>query len=127
MRYGALLLASLTLSCGGTTTPTISLTGTYIGSYTGSVQPGTVYQGVLQLTEGSNLTGTLTTNSGRSATFTGSRSNQRLTGTFTFTDACHGSATTTADLNATGTTLSGNYSASDCLGAYTGGYVLTKQ
>jgi hypothetical protein len=121
-----------TFACGGDdsgTGPTpVNVTGTFFGSYTASVDPGVVYQGTLQLTQsGTTVTGTLSTTSGRSASVSGSLSGPRLTATFTFTDSCAGSASTTADLINNGTRLSGDYSADDCLGSYTGDYVLDKQ
>lgn len=105
----------------------VSLTGTFIGDYTASANPGVIYQGVLQLTQAeSHVTGTLTTNAGRSANFSGDVSGSRLSGTLTFTDGCSGSATSTADIADSGRRLAGNYSASDCLGPYTGGYLLVR-
>jgi hypothetical protein len=102
--------------------------GTFIGSYTATVQPGVVFQGVLQLTQnGSTVSGTLTTNAGRSATISGTVSGSRITATFTYTDSCHGSSSSTADLTDGGTRLVGNYTTSDCLGQYSGGYNLLKQ
>lgn len=115
---------------GGTTGPTntiLNITGTFIGDYTASVDPGTVYQGVLQLTQtGSTVSGTITTNSGRSASVAGSVSGTRLTATFTFTDGCTGSASVTADITNGTSRLTGNYSANDCVGSYTGGFLLNK-
>jgi hypothetical protein len=121
-------LAVMIAGCGNSTGPAASLTGTFIGSYTATADPGVVYQGVLQLTQnGANVTGTFTTNAGRSATMAGTVSGSRVTGSYVFTDGCAGSASTTADVTNGGTELTGNYSASDCLGTYSGGYVLTKQ
>jgi hypothetical protein len=129
--------AAITLAlsaCGGdssgTTGPSapLNIAGTFIGDYTATVDPGTVYQGVLQLAQsGSNVSGTLTTNAGRSANVSGTVSGTRLTATFTFTDGCTGSASTTADITNGTSRLTGNYSANDCVGSYTGGFALNKQ
>lgn len=115
-------------SNGSTGPSALNITGTFIGDYTATVDPGTVYQGVLQLTQnGSSVTGTLTTNAGRSANVSGSLSGARLTATFTFTDGCTGLASATADVTASATRLTGNYTATDCLGSYSGGFILDKQ
>jgi hypothetical protein len=128
-----LLMVSIFASvaaCGGdSTSPSaMSVQGTYIGDYTVVPQPGAVYQGVLQLSQsGSSVTGTLSTNAGRSATVTGSIANGQLTMTFAFTDSCTGSASSTADISNGGNMLVGNYTANDCVGQYSGGYRLVKQ
>ena len=117
-------------ACGGDSTgpSTLNIAGTFIGDYTASATPGTIYQGVLQLTQsGNSVTGTLTTNSGRSASVSGSVAGSRLTATFTFTDSCTGSAAATVDITNSATRLTGNYTANDCVGNYTGGFVLDKQ
>ena len=118
------------VACGGASTSpsTMNVQGTFIGDYTDAPEPGVVYQGVLQLTQnGSAVTGTLSTNAGRSATAAGSIDNGRLTMTLHFTDACSGSASSTADVTNGGNTLVGNYNATDCAGQYSGGYKLVKQ
>ena len=127
-----LLLAACVsaVACGSDSTgpSATSVQGTFIGNYTVAPQPGVIYQGVLQLTQnGNSLTGTLTTNAGRSATVAGSISSGRFIATFTFTDACHGTASSTADVSNGGNTLVGNYTANDCVGQYSGGYSLVKQ
>jgi hypothetical protein len=129
MRRASLIVFLLAVACSSdSTSPATSVQGTYIGAYTATVQPGVVYQGVLQLTQsGSSISGTLTTNAGRAATVTGSVSGTRITATFTYTDACQGSSSSTADVTNGGTRLVGNYTTSDCLGQYSGGYNLTKQ
>jgi len=128
LAFSTVVAVSL-VACGGDSTgPTVNITGTFIGDYTATVDPGVIYQGVLQLTQnGSNVTGTLTTNAGRSANVSGSIAGSRLTATFTFTDGCTGSASTTADVTNNATRLTGNYTANDCVGSYTGGYLLIKQ
>jgi hypothetical protein len=133
MNRAALSVLTLSISasvaaCGGASTSpsAASLQGTYIGDYTVVPQPGAVYQGVLQLSQsGNTVTGTLSTNAGRSATVAGSITGGRLTMTFAFTDSCIGSASSTADIS--GNTLVGNYAANDCVGQYSGGYRLVKQ
>jgi hypothetical protein len=120
-----LLLAA---SGDGGTGPEANVTGTFIGSYTATSDPGVTYKGVLQLSQsGSQVTGTLTTNTGRSANLSGSISGSRITATFTYTDGCAGSASTTIDISNSGTQLSGTYTANDCTGTYSGGYSLMKQ
>ncbi len=114
--------------CNDATGPAGNVQGTYIGSYTATIQPGAVYQGVLQLTQsGSSVTGTLTTTAGRAATVVGAMSGSRLTATWTYTDSCHGISQSTADVTDGGNRLVGNYTTSDCLGQYSGGYSLTRQ
>ena len=123
-------------ACGGDSggpsdpgpTPGLNITGTFIGDYTATADPGTVYQGVLQLTQsGSSVSGSLTTNAGRSANVSGTLSGSRLTASFNFTDACGGSASAIADITNSATRLTGNYTASDCLGGYSGGFLLDQQ
>ena len=115
-------------ACSDSTGPTVNVQGTYIGNYTATVQPGIVYQGVLQLTQsGKSVTGTLTTNAGRAATVSGTLSGSRLTATFTFTDTCRGASQSTADVTDGSTRLVGNYTTVDCLGQYSGGYNLKRQ
>ncbi len=128
--FAAFIAASTLWACGGDgagpNTP--NLTGTFSGDYTVSLDPGTIYQAALHLTQnGSAVSGTLTTNAGRSANVTGSVSGTRLTGSVTFTDGCGGAASTTADITNNGTRLIGNYTANDCLGQYTGTYTLIRQ
>ena len=129
MRYFRLTAVLLLAACGdGGTGPEINVTGTYIGNYTATSAPGVVYEGVFQLTQsGSQVTGTLATNAGRSANISGSISGSRITGTYTFTDGCAGSASTIADVSSSGTQLTGTYTTTDCTGTYSGGYSLTKQ
>lgn len=116
-------------SASPATTPSATnVQGTFIGDYTVVPQPGAVYQGVLQLTQnGSAVSGTLSTNAGRSATVAGSVTNGRLTMTFHFTDTCPGTASSTADISNGGNALVGNYTANDCVGQYSGGYNLIKR
>ena len=129
IRYSGLTAVLLLAACGdGGTGPEINVTGTYMGNYTATSDPGVTYEGVLQLTQsGSQVTGTLTTTAGRSANVSGSISGSRITATFTYTDGCAGSASTTIDISNSGTQLSGTYTATDCTGTYSGGYSLTKQ
>src|SRR5215218_3084702 len=133
-QFISVLVSLAILGCGGDSggpsEPSIGLniTGTFIGDYTATVDPGTVYQGVLQLSQnGNSVSGTLTSNAGRSANVSGTLSGSRLTATFSFTDACGGAASATADITNTATRLTGNYTASDCLGGYNGGFILDKQ
>jgi hypothetical protein len=125
---GAVALALWACGGDGGTGPSVDITGTFIGDFTSSLTPGAMYQETLQLTQsGSNVSGTLTTNTGRSGTVSGSVSGTRLTATVTLTDVCGGSSETTADITDNATRLTGNYAADDCFGSYTGGFVLDKQ
>ena len=75
------------------------LTGTWSGDYTNTASPEVIYVGELQLSQnGQDVTGTLTTNAGRSATVSGSLSGDLLEVTFTYTDACGGTASSEAEL-----------------------------
>jgi len=103
--------------------------GTWTGSYTNSAT-SVEFEAELELTQdGDDISGTLTTNGGRSATVSGSVSGDQLDATFTFTDGCGGTATTTADLvdETDPPSLTGTYSADDCSGETTGGYSLVKE
>jgi hypothetical protein len=118
-------------ACGGDATnpgtvPDIS--GTWIGAYTNTNNPGLVAEGVLQLEQdGADVTGTLTTNVGRRADVIGEVTDLGFVATFVYTDTCAGTAETTADIVANGTRLVGNYTSSDCIGDTGGGYSLAKQ
>jgi hypothetical protein len=105
-----------------------TLTGTWRGSYTNTANLGTVFQGVMQLTQtGSNVSGTLTTSGGRSANVSGTLTGTRLNVTFAFTDGCIGGASSVADVVQNGTRLIGTYSSNDCLGFTSGDYFLDRQ
>jgi hypothetical protein len=133
IRLLGLALIVLLSACGGDNGSgpnEESLEGTWVGDYTNTASPGVVFQGVLQLSQdGEQVTGTLTTNAGRSATVSGSVSGDRLDATFTYTDGCDGTATTTADLvdERVPPELTGNYTSTDCVGETAGGYSLVKQ
>jgi hypothetical protein len=102
--------------------------GTWVGEYTVSLQPGVTYEGVLQVSgSGNSYTGTLSTDAGRSADVAGTVSAGRLTGTFTYTDGCDGSATFSASLSSDGERVSGSYQSNDCIGSYSGTFSMTKQ
>ena len=45
----------------------------------------------------------------------------------TFTDSCGGRASAVIDVTNNGRTLVGNYTVTDCLGTYSGGFELNKQ
>ena len=128
----AAVVALALSACGGDgdggTDPTLDLTGTFIGEFTASIQPGSVFEETLQLTQdGDDVTGGLNTDSGRTGTFEGTVSGTRLTGTVTLTDLCGGTSETTADITDDGNRLVGTYEADDCLGQYTGTFDLEKQ
>lgn len=131
--FRVLLAAALVLlpACGdgdNEPTPPADYNGTWIGDYTVSLQPGAVYEGVLTVTgSGNTYTGTLSTNAGRSADVSGTVSGNRLTGTFTYTDGCDGSATFSASLSSDGERVTGSYQSDDCIGRYSGTFSLAKQ
>ncbi|MBP2647259.1 MAG: hypothetical protein H6Q77_883 [Gemmatimonadetes bacterium] len=118
-------------ACGdGGSAPTTpaNYTGTWVGDYTVSLQPGVTYVGTLVVSQtGSSITGTLTTNAGRTANVSGIISGRHMTATFTYTDGCVGSASATANLSADGQTVTGQYQSTDCIGSYTGTFVLRAQ
>jgi hypothetical protein len=107
--------------------------GRWAGTYTNSAQPDLVFQAVLQLTQDEGtITGTLTTSlstgASRSATVDGEVSGDQLDATFTYTDQCGGTASSTADLldDTVPPSLTGQYAAVDCLGETTGEFDLVK-
>lgn len=128
--YVALLVALV--ACGddnGSEPGEDSFDGTWVGTYTNSESDVTA-SAELQLSQNDEqVTGTLTTGTGRTATLTADVSGDVLEGTFTYTDECEGTATTTADLvdEVDPPELSGVYSATDCEGESTGSYELTKE
>jgi hypothetical protein len=104
------------------------LNGTYIGNYTATARPGTVYEAVFQLTQnGSTVVGTITSNGGRSGNVNGVVVRNRVDATMIFTDSCGGRASAIIDIVDGGRKLVGNYTATDCLGTYSGGFVLNRQ
>jgi len=130
MRWQVTLLVALA-ACGdnGGEPGAGSFEGTWTGSYTNSLS-SVALQAELQLTQdGDEVTGTITTSSGRSATVTGTVSGDQMEATWAYTDACAGTATTTADLldERVPPDLEGDYTSTDCLGETTGDYALTKQ
>lgn len=106
----------------------VNVTGTFIGTYAAESNPGLILQALLQLVQdGTTVTGTLETDANRSATVTGSIEGSQLALNFTFTDECEGIATAVVSISEDGNRLSGNYEADDCLGKYTGEFILDKQ
>jgi hypothetical protein len=130
-RFLGLALIVLLSACGDSSDPDEpQYQGTWTGSYTNSASPDVAFQATLQLSQdGDDITGTLTTNAGRSATVSGSVNGDRMEATLTYTDGCDGTATTTADLvdETDPPSLTGTYSSADCVGETTGGYSLLKQ
>jgi hypothetical protein len=130
-RFLGLALIVLLLACGDSSDPDEpQYQGTWSGSYTNSASPDVVFQAALQLSQdGDDITGTLTTDAGRSATVGGEVSGDQMEATFTYTDECDGTATTAADLvdETDPPSLTGTYSSTDCLGETTGEYSLIKQ
>ena len=108
--------------------------GQWTGTYTNRSQPDVFFQAVLQLTQNDrSITGTLTTttatpNASRSATVNGEVSGDQLEATFSFTDQCGGTASSTANLvdETNPPSLEGDYTSNDCLGDTSGEYSLVK-
>lgn len=129
----ALLALPLTHACNGGkdgTSPgeTPYLTGTYVGDYTASVEPGTVYRaGLTLLQTGRNLRGQLSTDGLRTALVSFTIDGSTLAGELEYTDDCSGSAQVTADIQAAGDRIVGSYSASDCGGEYTGTFDVVRR
>jgi hypothetical protein len=95
----------------------------FTGEYTASISPGANFQGRLALrVYGDAVAGTLVTSSGRNASVAGVRNGQDLSLTFRFSDQCAGTAKGNAKLD--GSALIGRYSATDCLGDYSGTFAL---
>ena len=104
--------------------------GTWTGTFTNSLTPTQEFQATLDLIQTEDeVTGTLTTTSGREASVSGTVSGDQLEATFTFTDDCSGSATSTADLidETVPPSLEGSYIAEDCLGETDGEFSLLKE
>jgi hypothetical protein len=113
---------------GNEPAPPADYTGTWVGEYTVSLQPGVTYVGTLVVTQtGSTITGTLSTTAGRTADVTGTISGSQMTATFTYTDGCAGSASATAQLSADKLTVTGTYQSTDCIGSYSGTFTLASQ
>lgn len=128
MRWLALVLVLVACSDNGGPNAA-EIEGTWAGSYTNTAAPGVVFEGVLQLSqERTEITGTLTTNAGRSATITnGQVDEDQFSATMEYTDQCAGTLETTADIVDGGSRLVGNYTSTDCVGTTSGGYNLERQ
>lgn len=137
MKRFAVVVLLAAVGCGegagivSVVTPTsgATLTGTWRGPYTNTANLGTVFQGVMQLTQtGNSVSGTLTTNEPRSANVSGTFTGNRLNATFAYTDGCIGGASTVADLVQNPTRLIGTYTSNDgCFGSTSGDYFLDRQ
>ena len=137
MQRFAVLALLAAVGCGGgegivsVISPTTGapFSGTWRGSYTNTADLGTVFQGVMQLTQtGNSVSGTLTTNEPRSANVTGTVAGTRLNLTFAYTDGCFGGASSVADLVQNPTRLIGTYTSNDaCFGTTSGDYFLDRQ
>jgi hypothetical protein len=98
-------------------------THVFTGDYTASISPNERFQGRMELRlYGDAVAGTLATSSGRHAAVAGVRNGQQLSLSFRFSDQCAGTAKGNAKLD--GSALVGNYSATDCLGDYSGTFAL---
>ncbi len=125
------MVIAMTVGCGGDdgNGPSgLNITGTFQGQVTASPAPGAVTQATLVLTQsGTAITGSYSDENGRSATVAGTLSGTHVDGTATYTDACGGSATSDSDVSNNGNTLTGTFTANDCIGLYTGSFTYTKQ
>lgn len=131
---GLTLIVLLSSACSDDEGPEeLQYQGRWTGTYTNSSQPDLEFQAVLQLTQDDQtITGTLTTSlttgASRSATVNGEVTGDQMDATFTYTDQCGGTASSTADLldDTVPPSLTGQYAAIDCLGQTTGEYELVK-
>ena len=121
---------ALVLACGGDSGPAPApFEGTWAGAYTNRASP-TALSATLHLTQdGQNLTGSLATSTGRTATLAGTTSGDTFDATLQYTDGCQGSVTTSATLNDENlpNELEGTYTSNDCVGETTGTYHLERQ
>jgi hypothetical protein len=133
MRIGGLALVILLWGCGdddGSGPDESQLDGTWIGSFTNSAFPTQEFEAVLELSQADDeVSGTLTTTLDLSATVSGTVTGDQLELTFSFTDVCSGSATSTAELvdETIPPSLEGTYSSDDCLDGTSGEYSLIKE
>ncbi|GEM_PF-4195622 len=105
-----------------------SLAGTYAGNYTAATQPGALYRATFQVSQdGAVVSGSFVSSAGRSGIIRGTVRGTQIDATITFTDVCGGHATALIDITGAGQKLLGNYTAVDCLGTYSGGFVLNRQ
>ena len=132
MRIRGLALVILLWGCGddGSGPDENQFEGTWTGSFTNSLSTEE-FEATLELSQDEDaVTGTLSTTSNRSATVTGTASGDQLELTFSFTDACGGSATSTAELvdETIPPSIDGTYTSDDnCFGESTGEYSLIKE
>ena len=131
-RIRGLALVALLLGCGddGGGPSEDQLDGTWTGSFTNSATPDLEFEAVLDLSQSDEeVTGTLTTSSDRTATMSGTITGDQLELTFSYTDVCDGSATSTAELvdETDPPSLEGTYTSTDCLDETSGGYSLIKE
>jgi hypothetical protein len=132
MRIRGLALVILLWGCGddGSGPDENQFEGTWSGSFTNSAFPTQEFEAVLELSqEDDEVTGTLTTSSDLSATVSGTVTGDQLELTFSFTDVCSGSATSSAELvdETIPPSLEGSYTSDDCLGGTSGEYSLIKE
>jgi len=137
VRRRAILLAlpvlPLTLACGAgddgsSPAGTPNLIGKYVGDYTISTEPDTVYSAGLELLQvTTDVRGQLTTDALRTAQVSLTIDGSTLNGSLTFTDDCVGSAEVTASIQDDGDRIVASYSASDCNGEYTGTFDVVRR
>jgi hypothetical protein len=133
MRCVTLGVALFLVACGGgdgTGPGPQQFEGTWVGSYTNTVEPQ-AFTASLRLTQdGQDVTGSLATSNGRTASLEGTANGgDVLTATLRYTDGCHGTVTTTATLHdeLSPDELTGDYTSSDCVGETSGTFRLIRQ
>lgn len=125
-----LVVALLLVACGGDSGPgPQQFEGTWQGSYTNSTIPQTLTATLHLTQDGQSLTGSLATNTGRTATLAGTANGDAFDATLQYTDGCQGTVTTSATLNdeANPDELDGDYTSNDCVGETSGTYHLVRQ
>jgi hypothetical protein len=100
--------------------------GTWVGDYV-NMTDTTVVQAELLLSQSDDQVLGTSVVGGREASVSGTVSGNRMEASWIYADQCGGQVTTTADLVNGGTTIAGTFESSDCGGAATGEYTLTKQ
>jgi hypothetical protein len=131
MRFRGVAFLVLLVACSddGSGPEERQFEGTWTGSYSNSAStvPFTAVMDLAQ--DGNAVTGTLSVSSGRAASVSGTVSGDQLEATFTYTDGCAGSATSTADLvdETIPPSLEGSYSSDDCQGETSGSYNLVRE
>jgi hypothetical protein len=132
VRIRGFALIALLWACGddGSGPDEGQFVGTWTGSFTNSAFPSEEFEATMELSQTDDaVTGTLTTTSNRSATVSGTASGDQIDFTFSYTDGCAGTATSTADLvdDTVPPSLDGSYTSDDCFDQTSGEYSLIKE